>query len=174
MKAHKKEEMKDKLTLKRAEQILFFLLCVGSLLPILLLETFPTLDGPAHLYNARIINELIFRHDNPLKEYYSFNTTPVPYWTCFILLIFFSKIFSMMIAEKLLLGIIVLGTAISFRKLLMVLHCRNMVSSWLIFPFIYSFPLYTGFYNFCFAIVFFFITLAYYIKRIEKQDIKTF
>ena len=44
------------------------------------------MDGAAHLYNARLLLELVFNGGEGLQGYYSLNPEPVPNWTWHLVL----------------------------------------------------------------------------------------
>ena len=59
--------------LPRHEAILFYGFTLINLLPVVLFEAFPTVDGPSHLYNSRVVHEMLFHNDDFLAHYYAFN-----------------------------------------------------------------------------------------------------
>jgi hypothetical protein len=144
----------------------FFLLITGlNLIPILSGKFFPTLDGPAHLYNSQLINSLLFEGNKLLSDFFSFTHEPVPNWTGHIILSFFNLFLPAFVAEKVLLLFYMIGLPLSFRALLKTIYPSNNLFSYLIFPFTYSFVFFLGFYNFSIALVFMLITLNYWIKH---------
>ena len=155
----------------RGVEKLFFLMCVVlNLNPVARTRFFPTLDGAAHLHNSSLINHLI-TEDNPvLHQFYEFNSALVPNWTGHFFLSFFQFFLPAFLAEKAVLVLLLVGMAYAFRSLIKVMTPGNYMFSYLIFPFTYSFVFFLGFYNFCFGLIFLFITLAYWI-RIEKGPI---
>ncbi|MEW6468611.1 MAG: hypothetical protein AB1458_06785 [Bacteroidota bacterium] len=152
----------------RHERYFFWLLCAAYLLPVWLLPFFPTLDGPAHLYNARLTYELLAGDTSFLEKYYYFNTFPEPNWTGHFLLAFFGTFASAATAEKLILSLYILGLPLSFRFLVKTVHPHGVFTDYLIFPFIYSFVFYLGFYNFCLGLPLLFLALTCWI-RIENH-----
>ena len=52
------------------EKLIFFLVVLINLIPVVAYKYFPTLDGPAHLFNAEVINELIFNKASEFKSYF--------------------------------------------------------------------------------------------------------
>lgn len=147
----------------------FFLFVTGlNLIPILSGKFFPTVDGAAHLYNSQLINSLLFDTDSLLSAFFNFNQEPVPNWTGHVILSFFNLFFPAFIAEKVLLLFYMIGLPLSFRALIKTISAHNTLFSYLIFPFTYSFFLFSGFYNFSIGLVFILITLNYWIKQEEN------
>jgi hypothetical protein len=151
-------------TVKITETWFFLLITIISLIPVLAFTFFPTLDGAAHLYNARLIQELIFNKDSFLQPFHTFNPEPVPNWTGHAVLVFFHCFLPGYLVEKVLLVLIIFGLAYSFRFLVRVISSGNVQLSYLVFPFTYTFVFYMGFYNFCIALVCLFTALACWIK----------
>ena len=50
---------------------LFLLITLVNLLPVLLVKYFPTVDGPAHLYNSKLMAELLGNPSGLLGEYFT-------------------------------------------------------------------------------------------------------
>jgi len=144
----------------------FFLLITGlNLIPILSGKFFPTIDGPAHLYNAQLINSLLFENNTLLGNFFSLNHEPVPNWIGHFILSFFNLFLPAFVAEKVLLLFYMIGLPLSFRALIKTISPNNYVFSYFIFPFTYSFVFFLGFYNFSIALVFMLITLNFWIKH---------
>jgi hypothetical protein len=139
------------------------------LAPILVSHYFPTADGPAHLYNSRLILELLTNNQSPIGEFFAFNSFLNPNSIGHLILSGLMLVFPAFIAEKLLLSIYLIGLPISFRYLFMKLQFKNTYLIYFIFPFTYSFLFYFGFYNFLIGLVFFFFTLAYWIESIKNN-----
>jgi len=143
----------------------FFLLVIGlNLIPILAFKFFPSLDGVAHLYNSNLIPHLFLQNED-FKEFFVFNQEPVPNWTGHFMLSFFNLFLPAFMAEKILLMFYMIGLPLSFRAFIKTIAPDNIIFSYFIFPFTYSFTFYLGFYNFSIALVFMFIVLNYWIRH---------
>lgn len=156
---------------QKAEPWFFVLVVCGHLWPLLHVQYFPTLDGPAHVYNARLIAELLFYSSSGLDLFYSVNPAPIPNLSGHLILVFLQLVLPGWVAEKVLQIIIVAGIAIGFRYLIKKTGARSLVAVYLIFPFTYSFFFFYGFYNFCLslAILFFAIgTMEHFHNRSPK------
>jgi hypothetical protein len=155
-------------SLLRLEPFVFFFCVLSGVLPILLLHYYPTLDGPAHQYNARLIAHLLQGDAPLLSAYFEFNREALPNWTGHLFLLFFNLFLPSFLAEKALLLCYVIGLPLTFRYLSTGLHPENKFLTYLIFPFIYSYFFLMGFYNFNLAIVFLFLAVGYWIRLVEK------
>jgi len=150
--------------LRKLEPFVFFLCLLAGTLPVVALRYYPTLDGPAHEYNARLIAHLL-KGDAPLlKTYFEFTRGAVPNWTGHIFLLFFNLFLPAFLAEKAILLCYVIGLPLAYRFLLISMKPGNLFLSYLIFPFIYSYFFLMGFYNFNLALVFLFLSAACWIK----------
>lgn len=152
------------------ERLIFFIIIGLNLIPVFSGKFFPSMDGASHLNNSHIIKELLFGSNNFLNDFFVFNPEPVPNWIGHFLLVFFKLFLPSYLAEKALLLIYFIGLPIAFRALIKIISPKNIIYSYFIFPFTYSAVFLFGFYNFSIAIIFFIITLNYWII-IERKKI---
>jgi len=146
------------------EKYLFLAICVFTLPPIFVGQYFVTLDGPSHLYNAKVWSFLVFDFKPFLSGFYATNTlvpNTISHFGLSILLTFLPAF----IAEKILVIGYVFLFAYSFRYLLKSFDESNMLLTYLIFPFIFSYPFLLGFYNFSFGIVLLFFSIGYWLRH---------
>jgi len=138
----------------------------------LVFRHWPTMDGAAHLYNARLLLELVFNGGEGLQGYYSLNPEPVPNWTGHLVLMLGMLVgLPAFLAEKVLLLCIGIGLPLAFYSL--VKKIRSEVPgplSLLILPFVYTFLFGLGFYNFTLGLVFFLLTLRQWFSIREQPD----
>jgi hypothetical protein len=132
----------------KAEPYFFIGILLIYLWPILSCNPFPSIDGPAHLYNANIISTLLKSTLTPINQLFEFNTFPEPNWSGHAVLCFFLQFLPPLMAQQLLLLIILSTTAIGYRKLFVKIDNNNQFLSWIIFPFLYNIFFCLGFYNF--------------------------
>ena len=157
----------------RSKEFYFFLLIsIVNVIPAISYKFHPTLDGPSHLYNTNIINHLLFDHKGQLSDFFVFNKIPVPNWTGHFLLSLLTLFLPAFLAEKVFLVLFLIGLSFSFRALIKSLSPNNVLLSYLIFPFTYSFLFYFGFYSFIIGVVFIFITLTYWLRNQDNYSIK--
>jgi hypothetical protein len=149
----------------------FYSVLLINITLLCLTRFYPSMDGPSHLYNSNVLNQLI-GGNKILGEFYSINPVPIPNWTGHIILSFLHVFFSAWMAEKIFLILYISGMAFSFRYLIKVLSPENIPLSLLIFPFIYSFLFHLGFYNYSLSFILFFTTLAYWIQN--QSTLKVF
>ena len=148
----------------RLEKYLFYVVIVINLIPVLANQFFPTMDGPAHLYNSNIINSLLLEN-NDLHHFFVFNQEPVPNWTGHFILAVLNSFLPSFIAEKILILFYLIALPLSFRALIKTINPKNVIFSYLIFPFLYSFLFLLGFYNFSLGLVLLFVSLNYWLKN---------
>jgi hypothetical protein len=152
------------------EKFLFYALIAFNLSFIYRFGNFPTLDGPAHLNNSRIIFSMIFEHNEVLKNYFTFNPTIEPNWTGHIVISFLMLFFKANVCEKIFLTFYIVMLPISFRNLMNRISNGKVLLSYFIFPFSFSLIFFLGFYNFSFGLVMLFISLNYFIKNYSSID----
>lgn len=153
----------------KTEKYFFLLATLLNLVPVLVGQFFPTMDGAAHLYNSNLINALIFNANSNLHDFFIFNHEPVPNWSGHIILTFFNLFLPAFIAEKILLLFYLIGLPYAFRGLIKEIHPEGILVSYFIFPFTFSFLFILGFYNFSLAILFMIITLRFYMRNEEQM-----
>ncbi len=150
--------------LLKNEKYIFLAICVITLLPVFTGQYFVTLDGPSHLYNSKVWSFLVFDSQPFLSKYYSLNSL-MPNAISHILLSFLMTFMPAFIAEKILIIAYVFLFAFSFRFLLKSFGKSNILFSYLIFPFIFSYPFLLGFYNFSFGIILLFFIIGFWLKN---------
>lgn len=143
---------------------LFLAACVLSTFPVLSNLFVLSLDGPAHLYNSKLIIELI-KGNTAINQYFAFNTTHVTNWTGHIILALFNLVAPAWIAQKVFLTFLVILFPFSFSLMVCRLNFDMRYLSFAIFPFSYSVFFFYGFYNFILAIIFFFLWMAVALKE---------
>lgn len=148
----------------KLEPYYFYFFLLLNLLPVLYFKYFPTCDGPAHLYNSRIIIELLINSDSPLEHFFNFNNTLSSNWLGHLILSFSLLFLPSFIAEKILLLIYLIGLPISFRYLASSIGVSCKYLTYLIFPFTYSYLFYFGFFNFNIALVLLLLGLGFWIS----------
>jgi hypothetical protein len=166
--------MKQLLGSRPLEHYFFLLVTIVNLVPVLSVEYFLTLDGPAHLYNSNLINILLTGKSELVSQYLMFNEQPVPNWTGHLILSMFNAVLPGIAAEKIFLCLYVAGLPLAFRAFVKKISPGNCLLSYLIFPFTYSFILYLGFYNFLIGVLFMFITLTYWLRNSDRLNVLRF
>lgn len=153
--------------LAKYEKVVFLLIVLLNLIPILTHPFFPTLDGPAHVYNANLINQIFFNDNAALSSFFQFNSEPVPNWTGHIILCFFKWFLPGYLAEKMMLIIYFIGLPYAFRNLIKAINPGQTGLSYLIFPLTYNALIAIGFYNFSLGLIGLLLILAYWVKNHE-------
>lgn len=123
-----------------------------------------SLDGPQHLYTARLISEL-FQGDDFISTYFRFNPLIVGNLSSPYIMAFLMLFFPAWIAEKIYLICYVIGLAWSFRYLVKSITPTVSLLYLSIFPFAFSSLFMLGYYNFCLAFIPLFVTIGYFIRH---------
>ncbi len=140
--------------------LLFLLFVIANASFIFAFRWIPTMDGAAHLYNARLLQQIIFEDNQFLLQFLELNPEPVPNWSGhFILMVLLQIGWPPFLAEKLILLIITCGIPLVFRQVLVQLKAPFLAASYLVVPLIYTFVFALGFYNFYLGIFFLFASL---------------
>ena len=155
------------------ESYVFYGVLLINLILISTIRFYPSMDGPAHLYNSNLICHLIKGDCSSLSDFFVLNRMPIPNWTSHFILSAFGYILPVWLADKILLYFYIIGLAISFRLLINKICPGNYLSVF-IFPFTYSFLFHLGFYNYCLSFIFLFFTLYYWLKTKNEQSTKKY
>jgi hypothetical protein len=142
------------------------------LAPLWLFSRFPSQDGPAHVYNARLALLLLRDGSDTLNAFYEWNLHPFPNWFSQASLAALLTVFPPLWAEKLLLTAYVVALPLSFRYALVSIRPGAASLAWLSVPFVLNRYVHEGFYNRAFAIVPFFLALGYYVRRRGELGLK--
>ena len=132
---------------RRWSGLAFVVLVVLHTIAVIAFGWFPTLDGPAHVYNARIIAELL-SGDVFVGRFFGVNPFPEPNWLGHAIMAGTLFIAPAQIAERVLMLLYVVGLPLAFRFALRRLGARTDWPALLVFPFIYCFTFRIGFLNF--------------------------
>ena len=141
-----------------------------SLVPVWAFTYFPSQDGPAHLGTAATLLDLRTSKDLLAQVYradWDFSTNEVyP-----ALLRGLGSFAPLLLVEKLLLSLYVVGLPLAS-----LYACRlsggAAWAAYLAFPLIYTLPLYMGFYNLCFGLPLFVLTLGYYAAYAKAPSLR--
>lgn len=145
-------------------EVIFVLFAILNIWPIWFSNYFPTVDGPSHLYNAKLIGEL-WNGNSFFQSFLEINQEWVPNWTGHFLLAILIKFgLPVFVAHKILLSLIALGIPLAFKKLLKELGSPITGISFFSLIFVYTFLFGMGFYNFGLGILMTLISISLYIK----------
>ncbi|CAO3350757.1 GtrA-like protein [Azospirillum palustre] len=147
---------------KSREAILF----AGAVsLLVLALWSIPRLsfgDGGVHVAMAHLLTVLAADTADPiLSQYFMLNLHSEPNWFIYPILAALLQVFDPYTAEKILLTGYVIGLPYAFRYAVTAVNPRNAPLSWYALPFVFSWPLNLGLYNFIFSLVWLFVALGY-------------
>jgi hypothetical protein len=133
--------------MRRAEPLLFALVTGLHLLPLHSGRWFVTLDGPCHLYSARLLRSL-WEGDAFIGGFFRVNPWPDPYWLGHLLMAPLHGTMPPWAIERLLYSLAVAGLAVSFRWFIAVLAPERRWMSIAVMPFLLHYALRLGFLNF--------------------------
>ena len=155
------------------EKYFFGILILLFLIPVIVSKFFPTMDGPAHLYNGHLLNQLWFHGSPEVFQFFDVNTHTETNWINHIWFAFMFNFFPAFIVEKSFLILYIVTLVYSFRRLIITLAGKSkqaFLASYLIFPFVYSFPFCMGFFNFCIGIPILFVCVTFWVNTANKWN----
>jgi hypothetical protein len=155
-----------------AEQFLFYFLIVVNTIPVLSFKYFLTIDGPSHLYNAKLIREVLFGNSPLLSSLFQFNPVILPNWTGHLILAMLSSVFNCAMSEKIFILLFLVFLPVSFRYMIKAFSASQNILSYLIIPFTYTYLFEVGFFNYCIALIFMFLSIGYWIKNEGNLHVK--
>ena len=148
----------------RLAKLLFILMIGVHLLPVWILRYFPTQDGPSHVYIATVLGSYFDPRQELLRRYYTVNLALFPNWLTSLLLVGLLHGVSLVIAEKALISLYLVGLPLAVRYALRGLGKNALWASVLVFPILYNDLFHRGFYNFAASVVIFFTIIGYWFR----------
>ncbi len=139
---------------QRWEPWAFWIFALYNLLPVFGVAYFLTGDGPAHLYNAHLIQQLISEPEGFVSNFFYIRTWIIPNLGGHIILAIALYIFDPATAEKLLYGISIIGFIAGFRYYVRGIDHSYSWISWFGLILVHNFCFYIGFQSFSLALGF--------------------
>jgi hypothetical protein len=152
---------------------LYAALALAAITPIWCVRYLPTVDGPSHLYNSWILQQLIRGSDGVVAQWYAIDWRPHPNWIAHVALALVMTIFPPLIAEKIVLSGIVLLFLYAMWAYAGAVDESRRPFAFLAFPFAYNLMLQMGFYSFCIGVALYFIVIAVWWRRRDRPDGRT-
>ena len=144
-----------------------------QLVPVWAPRYYPTMDGPAHLYNAWVMREIVLGHDNVVTRTYAIDLKPYPNLLDHVLLAMLLGAFKAPVAEKVFVSVIILlflGGAWMFAG---ADDRRASLFAFLALPLSHHLLLKSGFYNFSLSAGLYFVVVAVWWMRRHRPDAQT-
>ena len=158
--------------INKLEQGLFVLLLIIHLVVIWTLDLFLTQDGPSHLYNSKLLIDLVLNHNPELYgQFFVINTNLFPNWFSSVLLSVLLLLFEPIIAEKVLISILSVCLPLVFRYTILKINENNSFLSLIAFFFAINYFLIYGFYNFCFSLIFLLLFIGLFHQYRQRVSI---
>lgn len=148
----------------RLEPFIFAIIVVFNLSVIFNLSYFPSIDGPAHLYNARLLNEIVFQNNTFINQSITLNPYPVPNWFGHAIMALLLYLFDASVTDIIIISSYLILLPYSFRYLIQSIQPANSLLACLIIPLTINFLVIFGFINFSIALIFYFFTIGKWLK----------
>lgn len=155
--------------IKKNEQILFYILLFVHLIPVIFLTPFVTLDGPVHLYNARLFHDLLFSADPITRDFFELNPVIEPNMTGHLIMSFLLFVFPPFVTEKLVQLFILILFATGYRRWILTIEPAAVWVTWLVFPLLYNFAFLIGFFNFLIGLSILPFFMTWWIKISDRN-----
>ncbi len=156
----------------RGQKLIFWGLLAAQLAVLWALPAFVSQDGPIHLEIATVLRRL-WAGDPAFARFFAINPRPEPNWLVYLPLAGLLRLVSPDVAEKLLVSAYLIAFPLALRWAL----CRvRPAAAWLAvlaFPLAASYPLYMGFYNFCFAAAGFFLAVGCHAAHASRPGVRS-
>lgn len=148
--------------LLQKEAHLFLIWAFLHSLPVLLPAFFMSYDGPAHLYNSRLLAEWFGPNQSWLEGFLFLQREALPNWITYPFLALFGELSNYFWADKLLQLTYVLSLMYAFRYLVRSFRTTNGLLSWLGGMLVYHHV--TGMYNFSMSLPLLMLLVGYYYR----------
>ena len=143
----------------KADKTYYALLLILHIGVIWFFSYFPTQDGPSHIYNLVILKELIEGGEN-WSNYFTYELKLIPNLGFLIVSYPLLQLFSPIVVEKIFLSIYIFLFGIAAPIFLKTFGKRLFPYIFLIFPVIFNYNLFLGFYSYSITIPFFLIIVS--------------
>lgn len=145
--------------------VIALLLAAGALLPLASVRYVPSLDGPWHAFNARVLADLALDRDSAWRTFYAVDPSPRPYWGALVVLAALGELFEPQTSLRLFFIVL----AVALPAALAALRCRIHGSldgvALLAFPFAYGLLHHLGLLGLCLGSPLLVVALAYWWPR---------
>ncbi|HXX35166.1 MAG TPA: hypothetical protein VEM15_11900 [Thermodesulfobacteriota bacterium] len=158
--------------LSNRENLLFLVLILAHLVPVWVFQCFPSQDGPTHIENANIILDYFNPGRSILRDYYILNAHLEPTWLGHAVLAGLMCIVPIFIVEKIFISGYIVFLPLSIRYALRGIRPDAGFLTFLMFPFIYNYPLHMGFYSFSYSLSVFFFLVGYWIRNHNQLTLR--
>lgn len=148
----------------RYEPNLFALLLAINVIPVFGVSYFLTGDGPAHLYNANIIAQLLLKDAPAIADFFNLRYALIPNLGGHTLLTILTVLVPAALAEKLVYGLYLILLPLGFRYLVRQLNPEAVAWTLVIFPLAHNFCFYVGFQSFCIGLAMMFYSIGAYFR----------
>ena len=133
---------------------------------VLPLQRFPSQDGPAHVYQAKLLRELLFNGDSIDRRYFVLSNYPEPNVACHVMLASLMTLATPEWAEKLLVFAYLVLFPLAVRY-----ATGKAAGAWVmvwLLPLAPGFTLHMGFYNFCLGVLLLLFIIGYWQRRLAQ------
>jgi hypothetical protein len=156
----------------RVERGLLALLIVLHLVPLLAAPAFPSQDGASHVEAAFNLRHYGDSSNSLIREFYVLNRSPEPNLLGHVLLVALLEVAPPTVAEKLMVALFVVALPLAVRYAVRAVAADAGWLAVLAFPFIYSWPLHMGFFNFCWGLPLFFVVIGYWVRHRATMSLR--
>jgi hypothetical protein len=146
------------------ERGLFFLLLALLLYPVYSFKYFVSHDGAAHLYNANILIDLLFKNEF-YPQFFQLNPEPEPNLLGHALYVLTRLLFNPVLSDKIIITLALTFFVLSFRYLVYSITKERNLLYLLMFLFAYNYIFVLGFLNFIISISVLFFTSGWFFKH---------
>ncbi len=150
-----------------SERGLLSLLVLATVAPVIILWTvdfIPSQDGPAHIYLAKLLNELWFTENSAFTRLFEINLELVPNSFYYVVAALLLNLLQPDVVEKLLGSIFLIGWPLACFYALKPVSKFPIMGTIFLLPLAFSQLFAMGFYNYCFALLFVMIGLGLWFR----------
>jgi hypothetical protein len=147
-----------------AEWMLFIFITTLALAPICAAKWYHTGDGPFHLYNAAILNDILFHSGRTFGHFYDLHITPVPNTSILVLQALMLEFLHPNIALMFSILIILMGIILGYLYFIKSINPDHKGISLLILPLVINLFIVMGFFSFLASLALMFVTIGYFNK----------
>jgi hypothetical protein len=146
--------------------------CVmAAMVPLLLVDRFPSQDGPAHLYVAYLLQSFWDGASDGTLRHFVLSEHLEPNFLVYPLLYLLMQVFPVLLAEKIFIGAAWLALAAAARYAVTFRSTDDAPLAFLFLPFGFGLYLHIGFYNFFLGTIFYIAITGFLLRRRRESGI---
>jgi hypothetical protein len=157
--------------LLKYEALIYVGCVVAAMVPLLLVDRFPSQDGAVHLYIALLLQELLGNTSEEVLQHFMLSEHLEPNYLVYPYLYILVQLFPFLVAEKVFIAVAWIAFATAARYAVTFRSPDDAPLAYLFLPFGFGFYLHLGFYNFFLGTILYIAITGFLLRRSEDSGV---